>query len=196
MTKQNFILQEFIKKQVKLIFEYNEQDNFLLNYESATKYAYENIDDVADCFDSHHKEQNIQTKFCFENYIDRIESYVDKYNKLKKENEVKIYRLVKLDSISDLDINEIGKHWSFEKSGVGSYGGMHPKRDMEKTGKPYVLTAIISPKDIDWVYGFSSFIWYGEDQWECALMPKTQVLIIKINDKTLSDPIKAQVGYH
>jgi hypothetical protein len=122
--------------------------------------------------------------------------YVDKYNKLKNEYNITIYRLIKLNSINDLDLTNIGKHWSFEESGVGAYGEQHPKRGMMSTGEPFVLEAEVNPKDIDWIYGFNSFIWYGEDQWECALNKGAKVTINKINDDELETPIIAVVGDH
>lgn len=177
--------------------EYNEYDSFLSNYETATKYAYENIEDVAESFDAYEEDKNdIQAEYSRDNYIERIELYVDKYNELKNSNKITIYRLIKLNSIKDLDIKDIGKHWSFDENGVGAYGERHPNIKMMKTGEPYILEAIINPKDIDWIYGFQSFIWYGEDQWECALNKGTNVKIIKINGEELKKPINAIVGDH
>jgi len=65
---------------------------------------------------------------------------------------------------------------------------------MMKTGRPYILEGNINPKNIDWEYGFHSFIWYGEDQWECALNKGANVKIIAINEKELEKPIIAIVG--
>jgi hypothetical protein len=180
-----------------LLKEYNNTDSFLSDYESAKKYAYDNIDGVSDAFDDYKEDpDNIQASYSRDNYIERIDMYVDKYNKLKNEYNITIYRLIKLNSIDDLDLTNIGKHWSFEQDGVGAYGEQHPNRDMMSTGKPFILEAEVSPKNIDWVYGFNSFIWYGEDQWECALNKGTKVTINKINDDELKTPIIALVGEH
>ena len=172
-------------------------DNFLSNFESAKKYAYENIEDVTKCFDAYKENSNnMHNEYCYDNYIDLIHEYVNKYNSVKNEPQIEIYRLVKLNSIGDLDLKEIGKHWSFEINGVGDYGGSHPNRTMTKTGKPFILTALVNPKYIDWEYGFHSFIWYGTDQWECALNNRAEVLITKINNEKLEKPFKATVGFY
>jgi hypothetical protein len=195
-------LREFIQKTIheclnenEIIKEYNSFDSFLSNYETATKYAYDNIDGVAEAFDDYEENSDdIHASYSRDNYVELIELYVDKYNELKNQKKVTIYRLIKLNSINDLDINEIGKHWSFERDGVGDYGEQHPNRAMMLTGKPFILEAEVNPNYIDWVYGFESFIWYGEDQWECALSPGAVVNIQKINDKKLKNTLKAFVG--
>lgn len=205
-AEYNFITQKNVAEniydnilnEVYDLLEYNIEDSFLSSYDTAKKYAYENIDDVADAFDAYNQNpDNIQNEYAYDNYIERIELYVDKYNHLKNQNVVEIYRLVKLNSLKNLDLKNIGMHWSFEKSGVGDYGGYHPKQiHNNPNAKPYVLTAYVNPKDIDWVYGFNSFIWYDEDQWECALNKNTKVIITHINDKELSKNLIAYVGDH
>jgi hypothetical protein len=177
--------------------EYNDNDSFLSSYDSAEKYAYDNIDDVAEVFDKYKETpDNIHISYSKDNYVDLIQLYVDKYNELKYQESVTIYRLIKLNSIKDLDIDNIGKHWSFEKNGVGAYGEQHPNRGMMKTGKSYILEGEVKPKHIDWIYGFHSFLWYGEEQWECALTQGTKVKIISINDKELEQSIISTVNFY
>lgn len=181
----------------EVLKEYNSNDSFLSNYESARKYAYENIDDVAEAFDAYDEDSDdIHASYSRDNYIELIDLYVDKYNELKTQNSVTIYRLIKLNSLKDLDINNIGMHWSFYEDGVGAYGEQHPNRGMMTTGKPFVLEGDVNPKYIDWVYGFNSFIWYGEDQWECALIKGAKVIINSINNKELNKPLNTIVGDH
>lgn len=185
-----------LKENINLL-EYNKQDSFLSNYETAKKYAYDNIDGVSECFDDYNEDSdNPQCQYCYNNYIDLIYLYVDKYNSLKTKSEVKIYRMVKLNNIKNLDLKNIGKHWSFDINGVGAYGEQHPNRVEMKNGKPFILNGITNPKSIDWVYGFHSFIWYGEDQWECALLKGSKVVITQINDSILKTPINSIVGNH
>lgn len=188
------IIYEYLNKQ-KVLKEYNFADSFLTNYDTAREYAYNNIDDVAEAFDAYNEDpDDIHASYSRDKYIELIDLYVDKYNELKTQDSVTIYRLLKLNSIKDLDINNIGKHWSFEKDGVDAYGEQHPNRSMMQTGKPFILEGNVNPKYIDWVYGFHSFIWYGEDQWECALVKGTNVTINVINDKNLIQPLNAVVG--
>ncbi len=186
---------KFIKTIHEYLKEYNSEDSFLSSYETARKYAYDNIDDVAEAFDAYDEDpDNIHISHSRDNYIDLIDLYVDKYNELKTQKSVTIYRLVKLNSLNDLDVTNIGMHWSFERDGVGDYGGVHPNSGMTKTGKPFVLEGDVDTKYINWIYGFSSFIWYGEDQWECALNKGAKVIIDKINDTELKQPINSVVG--
>lgn len=137
--------EQFVK-----LYEYNNNDSFLSNYKTALKYAYDNIDDVSNAIDSYNENpDNMQSGYSRDKYIELIELYVDKYNELKNLDIVTIFRMIKLNNLKDLDINNIGKHWSFEKSGVGAYGEQHPNRGMMKNGKPFVLTGEVNPKDID-----------------------------------------------
>jgi hypothetical protein len=192
----NTIVGEYLNEQ-EMLKEYNKYDSFLLNYETAEKYAYDNIDGVAEAFDDYNEDpDDIQASYSRDKYIDLIDLYVDKYNKLKTQNNITIYRLIMLNSLKNLDVNNIGKHWSFEENGVGAYGEQHPNRGMMKTGKSFILKGNVNPKYIDWVYGFASFIWYGEDQWECALVKGAKVVINSINNKELEKPINAIVGDH
>lgn len=184
-----------IKEEINALNEYDNEDSFLKNYETAKRYAYENIDDVAEAFDEYNENpEDINNSYRKDKYVELIDLYVDKYNELKNNNNVTIYRLIKLNSLNDLDANNIGKHWSFEKSGVGAYGEQHPNRGMMKTGKSYILEGLVDSKNIDWIYGFNSFVWYGEDQWECALNKGAIVKILKINDNVLKKPINSIVG--
>jgi hypothetical protein len=190
-------IKSIVLQEIHKLYEYSIEDKFLSSYESAEEYAYDNIGDVAEAFDEYkEKPDDIRAEYSYNQYVERIELYVDKYNELKNENTITIYRLVKLDSISDLDLNDIGMHWSFEKDGVGDYGGHHPKQSYYKDPKSYVLTGYANPDDIDWIYGFNSFIWYGEEQWECALNTGAEVKIVEINDEELNPPLTAHVGQH
>ena len=188
---------KIIKEEIilKALNEYNSEDSFLSSYDTAFKFAYENIDDVAEAFDKYDENpDNVQAEYSRDKYIELIDLYVDKYNELKNKNFVTIYRLIMLDNLKDLNLQEIGSHWSFEENGVGDYGGSHPQQGTFKNPKPFILEGIVNPNDINWTYGFHSFIWYGEDQWECALLKDAKVTIIKINGQKLSKPLIGIVG--
>ena len=180
-----------------ILSEYNDKDSFLNDFESAKQWANVHIDEVGTAIEDHDADPNDDIlQHHYDNYMDLIYLYVNKYNELKNKDSVEIYRLVKLNEEKDLDNKNIGMHWSFKPEGVGDYGGMHPKRLALNKGKSFVLTGTVDPKFIDWAYGFSSFMWYGEDQWECALLKGAKVTITKINDKELDKPILAKVSSH
>ena len=121
---------------------------------------------------------------------ERLNEYISKYNEVKSKTQLEIYRVVVLENIAQLDLKNIGIHWSFEKSGAGDYGLNRSKTKKDKT---YKLTAIINPKDICWEYGLTSFMWYGADQWECALNEKAKVTVTKIEGLTEDDKIKLPI---
>lgn len=155
------------------------KDLDLSSSSTAYEWALENVDGVSDA-DGPYVELN-------EN---RAEQYSDKYNDVMSESSIKLYRAVCLKKIEDLNLDKVGTHWSFTPEGVGCYGTMK-----EIPGsKEFILTGKVNPKDIDWEYGFTSFMWYGEDQWECALNPGAPVEILKIDAKVLENPLKGKAA--
>ncbi len=126
-------------------------------------------------------------------YQNRVYDYCYKYRQTVKQETIEIYRGVKLDNINDLVLNPVGTYWSFEKSGVGEYGsGSGVWKNPKKDSKLFVLTGIIKTKDIDWKHGLTSFIYYGDNQWECSLKNGTNVLITHIDDNELDIPLQAK----
>ena len=85
--------------------------------------------------------------------------------------------------MKDIDWSGIGTHWSFEKSGAGVYG--EAMREGKGT-QDIILTGITHPQYIDWEYCFTSFMYYGEDQWECALDEGSPITITHINNKQVN----------
>jgi len=121
-------------------------------------------------------------------YTERAEAYSAKYHQVKDLPQVTIYRSVMLKNIDDIDWDNVGTHWSFEKSGAGAYGDVSPT--VRKKGKEYVLTGVVEPQYIDWEYCFTSFMYYGEDQWECALDELSPITVTHVDDKPIN-PIQA-----
>lgn len=132
--------------------------------------------------------------------LNRVDAYQYKYEQVMRSPTVTLYRAVVLKSIDALDTKKIGTHWSFEKDGAGAYG---LNRSMHKDDKEFILTGIAQTKDIDWEYGFTSFLYYGEDQWECALNPGAHVEITQVDEEPLEKPLRTtaveaglQVDFH
>ena len=163
------------------------------DFESAKKWVKENVNDVYydDDVKENEDEYDDYAKAQEEQADERVSDYVDKYHEVKNKSSIQVYRAVCLDDIKDLDINAVGTHWSFEEKGAGCYGG--GEKDSKLGDNIYTLTALANPKDIDWEYGLTSFMWYGEDQWECALNLGSKVTITHIDDKKLDKPIDGKV---
>lgn len=117
-----------------------------------------------------------------------IEEYTDLYNDVTERGHVQAYRAVRLKSISDLDTMKVGNYWSFELHGANQYQGP------SDFGNIYVLTATVLASSIDWTHGFYSYVHYGSDQSEVAILPNTEVLVTHVDGKPLREPIKATTG--
>lgn len=117
-----------------------------------------------------------------------IYDYMEQYKDTILKEEIEVYRMVKLNSIKDLDLKKVGVFWSFDESGVGAYGY---SLNQKFTGdKPFVLNATIKTKDIGWEQGFYSFIAYGKSQMECYVTKGSKCLITHINEEELDTPIE------
>ena len=117
---------------------------------------------------------------------DRVTEYMYKFRDVTRKNEIEIYRLIMLQNIENLNINNIGEWWSFERDGVGDYGFNGSDRHKHNS---FVFTGTINTNDIDWERGFYSFMNYGKDQFECNVKIGSNVIITHINDELLEKEI-------
>jgi len=171
-----------------------ESASFLSTPEQAWEWAKENVDvEVTEdtlqedlLSDSERAILEIQ----LDNYQEKAALYSNKYNQIKNAGRVVVYRGVRVVSMDDIDWSNIGTHWSFEKSGAGVYGEV--RRHVRRRGLDVLLTGLINAEDIDWEYSFTSFMYYGEEQWECSLNDGATVIVTHINDEKLSEPIRAE----
>ena len=120
------------------------------------------------------------------------ELYSDFANDAYDAGRVQIYRAVRVRQNAGLHVRFdcLGKAWSRERAGAGVYGSAPP---FWRTMQDVVLTGIVNPFDIDWAYGFTSFLIYGEDQWEVSLLPQTPVLVTHIDDAPI-EPVQGSSG--
>lgn len=143
-------------------------------------------------------EKNVPDAFSdSEEYIEsviheRIRDYIYKYKQVTSKPTITLYRAIVLKKdMSNLNLKNIGSHWSFEEKGAGSYG---LNRAMRKDETEFTFTGVAQTKDIDWEYGFTSFLYYGEEQWECALNPGAKVTLTHVDKKALPKPMIGVVG--
>ena len=172
----------------------SETASFLSTPQQAWKWAKENVDievteDELENDLLSESERDIITRE-IEAYQEKASLYSSKYNSIKNKGNITVYRVIKVLSLDSIDWDNIGTHWSFEREGAGSYGDMRP--NVRKKGVDVLLTGMVSVNDIDWEYCFTSFMYYGESQWECSLDDGASVVVTHINGDKLSTPIKAE----
>lgn len=143
--------------------------------EAAWEWVKANVADIDEDFESIAREHT--------------EAYCRKYLEVQQKGVAEIHRVVVLPSIDQLDTARIGTHWSFERHGAGDYGLNRQRLPEDKT---WLLTGRATPTDIDWEYGLYSFVWYGEDQWECSLKGGVEVPVIAVNGETLPCPLECR----
>jgi hypothetical protein len=136
---------------------------------------------------------------------DRIGDYVWKADEIASRGWARIWREVTIpaeaDPVEFIDWRCIGKAWSAELQGAGTQGVVPYKGERQRV----VLEARVRARDIDWAYGFTSFIYYGRDQWEISLLEDAPVRVEAIVARkyrydretvrtALSPPILANTG--
>ena len=162
----------------------------LSNFNIAKKWIIEqNLDDVVN-EEGDDLDYSYRDSYTGMDIEEIIYDYVYLYNSVISKDEIEIYRLIRLNSIEELELDNIGEYWSFNEKGVGDYGS--GRREF-KGEKKYVFTGIINPDDIDWESGFYSFIYYP-NQYECNLKNNVSVLITEINGIKLKKQLKSKNG--
>lgn len=63
-----------------------------------------------------------------------------------------------------------------------------------REGWDVILTGVVRPTDVDWEYGFTSFMIYGEDQWEVSLLSHSPVLVTHLDGRKLHPPVEGTTG--
>ncbi len=127
-------------------------------------------------------------------YQSRASTYAAFAYHAVRDGRVVVFRMVCVPSAKDIEVHNLGKAWSAKRHGVGCYnptmgwGWAKPTREI-------VITASVSTNDIDWQYGFASFMNYGEDQWEVSMKPNAPVSILAIGDKTYQPPLEGNTGH-
>lgn len=161
-------------KKYVLIKEGNSENYPFDSIQNMFKYAIENFDTSDDDQLSDYEEE-------------RVIEYYGKYNEVKNKKNIEIYRAIWADSINDIDFDDVGIFWSFEKRGA------RPQNKVNGS-EIFVLTAEVSPDQLDWEAGFLSYFYYGEEQWEANLGLNQEITISEINFKPLEKPIIAKTG--
>lgn len=65
-----------------------------------------------------------------------------------------IYRLVFLDDLSDLNIEDLGEHWCVEESQLSNF---YETLSGEHTGKPYLITGYLKPGQVNVEMSYATF---------------------------------------
>lgn len=105
--------------------------------------------------------------------------------------EIPIYRMVRVRSLDDIRLDCLGKAWSKEKRGAGVYGMTKVPED---EGRDVLIEGLARPSDVDWEYGFASFVYYGTDQWEVSMLPDSPVVVVAVNGQSLDPPVVGSTG--
>ena len=91
----------------------------------------------------------------------------------------------------DVELDNLGKAWSLEESGAGCYNPI-PHRGATRE---VLVVGEVSPRDVDWDYGFASFMYYGEEQWEISMEPDSPVWVLEVGEEKFSPPLHGSTGH-
>jgi hypothetical protein len=162
--------------------------DYLENFKKAKRWAQENINDLPSSFYDNNEDKYSQEDIITKELIEkRIREYVTMYGEISPEDTITLYRAICVSTIKHIDFDAIGVYWSFKKEGADCYGANSEEKPR------FILKGDLKGKDIDWEHGFYSFVWYGEEQWECALKKGSIITIKEINGEKLKNPKKARI---
>ena len=102
-----------------------------------------------------------------------------------------LWRMVCVKSSDAIQTYNLGKAWSVNRSAAGCYGS-HSFRPGERE---ILIEGVVQTSDIDWAYGFTSFLYYGESQWEVSMDADAPVQIVSIDGKRYDPPIAGNTGH-
>jgi hypothetical protein len=157
---------------------------FLRNGDTALDWAKNNLDLSID--DGDEDVAAIQTQ----DYENKAYAYSYFASYAAKSKVLPVYRMICVPRVEDIQLHNLGKAWSKEKRGAGCYGHGGPKGSRD-----ILVEGIVQTKDIDWAYGFASFMTYGQEQWEVSMDEDSPVLVTAIDGKKYDPPLKGSTGH-
>lgn len=111
--------------------------------------------------------------------LENIKFYSNLYQKTKKDGKIKAYRGLNLNSLEDLDWDNLGVYWSFIEN---------PDQEFDKS--EYIISvkiyAEIKFESIDWLNSLDNFVFFGHDESEIKLKKGSAIYVnhISVIEKT------------
>lgn len=147
----------------------NPPAHWLEDTKSALKWALKNLPDARQDYPKGNSDLARSLRYDKE---ESIEEYVSNYYTVMAKGKADVFRMLAVSS----DWSEVDwVYWSFSREGAGVYSGA------QKGSDTYVLLKATANFDqIDWEHGFTSFWYYGMEQFECALISGSEIVVDKI----------------
>lgn len=157
--------------------------HFLDSVDSAIAWALENVGDAREDYP---KGSSSRAEAVRQNQEEEVAEYVAEYAEVMRAGVAPIWRAVEIPKGENprlwIDWDELGTHWSFRRSGAGVYSGGKVQGPTDVV----VIEAVVKAEDIDWEYGFTSFWYYGTEQFECALKEGSSIKVVKVSGSPTS----------
>lgn len=154
---------------------------FLRDWETALRWAFRSVD------------IGVRNDETVEYYGELAGIYSRFAQSAYREGSITVYRKIRVPVQNDkaaVSWNCLGKAWSSRRAGAGVYGIVpHQGGHLVEV----TITAKVRPSDVDWAFGFTSFLYYGEDQWEVSMLPDSPVLVTAIDDSQV-EPFQGNTG--
>lgn len=109
-----------------------------------------------------------------------------------RKGSIAIWRLVEVPRGTTPNLQCLGRAWSYQPEGVGSYGTIPYAKGTEL--ERVVMEGRVHARDVDWEYGFASFMVYGEEQSEVSVHDHSPILVVKIGKESFSPPLRGMSG--
>ncbi len=127
-------------------------------------------------------------------FRDRADVYARFARSLEGHETIELYRAIAIPAHADphaaIEFRCLGKSWSRYARCTGIYNGP----SFQGKHREVVVRAEAPTRGIDWPFGFTSFLFYGEDQWEVSLKPHTRLVVHAVDGRACLPPIRASTG--
>lgn len=167
---------------------YTALPKFLSSVSAAVRYLKKNVD-----VEGHYGDDEIDDEEIEAELASIASEYVDFAEDAYSAGAVRIWRAVTVPSVDSIELDNLGKYWSKERSGARTQGSV-PYKAPRSHLMEVVIEGVVLPQHIDWEHGFESFFYYGEDQWEVALDSDAPVLIYAIGRERFDPPLEGNSG--
>jgi hypothetical protein len=112
-----------------------------------------------------------------------------------KNNKITLYRCIFLENINQLDVNDIGRSWSFAENTVSYHYYSFPVEDPNK--KPFIIKSYVNLSDVNWETTLILWLMFFDlnRENEITIMENTNLNEIFYKEENSTEDYKRLLGF-
>lgn len=136
------------------------------------QFGNDNYDDIDDSYNS----------ILFETIEEAEDELYDiclKFNNISKQNKIKIYRSIHINSIEDLNEEDLGECWAFDEKAARTFGYMNVESPI------FLMKGLTNSNNINWIESLKRYIinslgHYGDEENELVIKDSYNVKVLDV----------------